>query len=67
MDYQQFKKELEAQQNLYSHLKSQHEIQDMKQDSLWKDIDTNWQRVETQLRHLQWILDTGTGNLYKAL
>ena len=26
---------------------------------LWKDIDTNWQRVETQLRHLQWILDTG--------
>ena len=25
---------------------------------LWKDIDTNWQRVETQLRHLQWILDT---------
>ena len=59
VDYQQFKKELEAQQTLYAHLKSQHEIQDMKQDSLWKDIDTNWQRVETQLRHLQWILDTG--------
>jgi nesprin-1 len=58
VDYQQFKKELEAQQTLYAHLKSQHEIQDMKQDSLWKDIDTNWQRVETQLRHLQWILDT---------
>ena len=28
---------------------------------LWKDIlDTNWECVETQLRHLQWILDTAS-------
>ena len=47
-DYQQFKKELEAQETLYTHLKSQHE-DSVKHDSLWKDIDTNWQRVETQL------------------
>ena len=39
-DYQQFRKELETQENLYSHLKTQHE--EGKHDTLWKDIDTNW-------------------------
>ena len=37
---QQFRKELETQENLYSHLKTQHE--EGKHDTLWKDIDTNW-------------------------
>ena len=87
VDYQQFKKELEAQETLYTHLKSQvcftfHTVPKIRKKCnfsksfsfgylfpffwfqhedmgpLWKDIDTNWQRVETQLRHLQWILDT---------
>lgn len=59
MDYMQFKKELETQQALYDHLKTQREqAANTEQAYSWKDIDTNWQKVETQLRHLLWILDT---------
>ena len=59
-DYLQFKKELEAQEPLYSQLKIQHEEKSLGNEVIhsWRDIDTNWQKVETQLRHLLWILDT---------
>ena len=44
-DYLQFKKELEAQEPLYSELKSQHEEKNLGSEIIhsWKDIDTNWQ------------------------
>ena len=25
----------------------------------WRDVDTNWQKVAAQVRHWQWLLDTG--------
>ena len=59
VDYLQFKKELETQTALYDHMKAQHEEKNLGDYAhSWKDIDTNWQKVETQLRHLLWILDT---------
>jgi hypothetical protein len=25
----------------------------------WQELDTNWQKVAAQVRHWQWLLDTG--------
>ena len=25
----------------------------------WQEVDTNWQKVAAQVRHWQWLLDTG--------
>ena len=52
-DYLQFKRELEAQEPLYIQLKAQQESSATGDNSQsWKDIDTNWQKVETQV-HMQ--------------
>ena len=49
-DYLQFKRELEAQEPLYVHLKTQHDEKTVSDSNhSWKDIDTNWQKVETQV------------------
>jgi hypothetical protein len=49
-DYQQFKSELETQEPFHSHLKAQNEAKAQADiHSSWKEIDTNWQKVETQV------------------
>ena len=50
-DYLQFRKELETQEPFYTKLKSQHEDKSLGDYThSWKDIDTNWQKVETQVK-----------------
>ena len=51
-DYLQFRKELETQEPFYTKLKSQHEDKSLGDYThSWKDIDTNWQKVETQVNY----------------
>lgn len=52
MDYLQFKHELESQEQLYNHLKLMQEENSLAGEFThsWKDIDTNWQKVITQVQ-----------------
>ena len=68
-DYLQFRKELETQEPFYTKLKSQHEDKSLGDYThSWKDIDTNWQKVETQVILIpKWHLFFGQGYLFHTM
>ena len=60
-EYTKFRNETAAKREVYERLR---QLQETNKNAVgidpaaWNEIDTNWQKVESQLRHWQWILDT---------
>ena len=64
-DYLQFRKELETQEPFYTKLKSQHEDKSLGDYThSWKDIDTNWQKVETQVNYKMTFIFLGKATFF---
>eukprot|EP00095_Tigriopus_kingsejongensis_P001452 maker-scaffold207_size258870-snap-gene-1.17 protein:Tk01452 transcript:maker-scaffold207_size258870-snap-gene-1.17-mRNA-1 annotation:"PREDICTED: nesprin-1-like" len=62
MNYDEFQKckaEMKNKQEIYERLR---QLKSNKQLGItpeaWHELDNNWQKVETQVRHWQWLLDT---------
>ena len=61
-DYEQLKKEFESQQRVLEYLRSLvlnpgRGLPGVTYES-WQQVELSWQKLETQLRHWQWTLDT---------